>query len=224
MEGVYVIPGAVYKTQAKLRLARKEVGILLVGFRAVNNIGDDILQYTDSTGSAIGGNTEPMWDRLATEINDIISKPDFDIDILVNESINIMDGQGTIKGEYQATNVNTALSTLETGLATGGQARAKGQESPFQANVDWSKVTWSKSLDQQLQKQVMDGLVGKKIKPVKGSHKGGKQKVSMKGALGARKKMKRRGVNKAPKAVIQGLAQAAAMKANGGTNNRNAVN
>ena len=150
-----IFPTSFYKTLAKLKKAKSEVGLLLVGFEAVNNIGADILKYTDSSGKALGGDTGPMWDRLGDEINSIIKNPSFDIQTLVTADVNLMDPAKNpkVKGEYIAKNVNTALSTLETGLSVGGIARARGQDTSFRKDVaqlmskiDWSKVNWSKSL------------------------------------------------------------------------------
>lgn len=217
--GAVIFPPSVYKTLASLKKAKTEVGILLVGYRAVQNIGNDILRYTDEKGASLEGDTGPMWDRLSQEINDIISKPTFNIDTLVQQDINLMTGNGEVYGEYQAKNVNRALGILETGLSVGGIARAKGSDSPFQANVvrmmdqiDWSKVNWSRSLDNNLHKQAVDKLIGKKVKPVKKRTKTRPQTISLKKATSTVKKQKRIKLNKG-KALRQAIQTAAASKA-----------
>jgi len=217
-----IFPTSFYTTLKKLKKAKTEVGVLLVGFQAVNNIGDDILQYTDSNGKALGGNTLPMWDRLGDEINSIISNPSFDIETMVEQDINIMNNtEAKVHGTYQAKNVNRALSTLETGLAQGGHSRAQGQDTGFQQNVqkmmekiDWSKVNWSKSMDNHLHEQTVKKLMGEKVKPVKVKKKGPTGKVNVKKAISGMKRKKRSNLGTSKgKAIKQALAQGAAMRA-----------
>ena len=225
-----IFPTSFYTTLKKLKKAKTEVGVLLVGFEAVNNIGDDILKYTDSKGKALGGNTLPMWDRLGDEINNIIRNPSFTIETLLEQDINIMSNkEAKVHGTYQATNVNSALSTLETGLAQGGHSRAQGQDTGFQQNVqkmmekiDWSKVNWSKSMDNHLHEQTVKKLMGNKVKPVKVKKKGPTGKVNVKKAIAGLTKKKRSTLSTSKgKAVAQALAQGAAMKSTKAKRNNN---
>tara|TARA_B110000858_G_C17780213_1_gene464374 strand:- start:376 stop:1920 length:1545 start_codon:yes stop_codon:yes gene_type:complete len=211
-------------TLGVVKAVKSQIGILVIAYDKLQGYTKTIESYGSGGGTgAFGrGKLQNMYDNLAEDINETLSDPTFDIEVLVDRNINILN-EATVKGEYMSKEANQLLGKIEGGLAVSAQnvglKNKKLQEKvgSMMSKVDWSKVTFSKSLEQEIHEQVLDLSLTGKVKPVKTKKNiKGKKKISMKNAMGSAKRTNTKGKRKAAaaknKAVLQAIAQGAGMK------------
>tara|TARA_R110000822_G_scaffold310187_1_gene441781 strand:- start:171 stop:1715 length:1545 start_codon:yes stop_codon:yes gene_type:complete len=211
-------------TLSQAKIIKSQVGILVIAYHKLQGYTKSITSYGSGSGTgAFGrGKLQNMYDNLAEDINETLNDPTFDIEILVDRNINILN-EATVKGEYMSKEANQLLGKIEGGLAVSAQniglknKNLQQKVEGMMSKVDWSKVTFSKSLEEEIHKQVLDLATTGKIKKVRTrKNLKGKKRISMKSATsGTRKtntKNKRKSVTSKNKAVLQAIAQGAGMK------------
>ena len=211
-------------TLGVVKKVRSQIGVLVIAYNRLQQYTASIEGYgaAGTTTGAFGrGQLANMYDNLADDINAVLNDPTFDIEILVEDNINILN-QVQVKGEYISKNANLLLGRIESGLTTSAQniglknKNLNANINKMMTKVDWSKVTFSKSLEQTLHEQLLDLAINKKVKKRAGTRKKKPQKVSMKAAtVGLKRsnaKAKRKNAVKKNKAVMQAIAQSTTVR------------
>tara|TARA_R110001592_G_scaffold117081_1_gene318836 strand:- start:141 stop:1712 length:1572 start_codon:yes stop_codon:yes gene_type:complete len=169
------------KTLKQLVQLRKEVGATMLALKAVNSL--PIKEPAKVGDPARGKSYNNALEDLAESVNQLADTYT-EIDLLAEAEVitDVLNTGSEVKLRVVSADFNKWLATIETrlsgagrnaaekaGLATPGRSAALGKatQKHFLDKIDFSKVKWSKSQEDQIVDQISKIATGQKYKAVK---------------------------------------------------------
>jgi hypothetical protein len=169
------------KTLKQLVQLRKEVGATMLALKAVNSL--PIKEPAKVGDPARGESYNNALEDLAESVNQLANKYT-EIDLLAEAEVitDVLNTGSEVKVRVVSAEFNKWLATIESrlsgvgrnaaekaGLATPGRSAALGKaaQKHFLDKIDFSKVKWSRSQEDEIVHQISQIAIGKKYKAVK---------------------------------------------------------
>jgi len=180
----------IVKTVGQLRQLKKEVGAVVIGLQGVNRLP---IKEPPKAGQR-DKSYDNVFEQLAEDVNAVADMTEVDMLAMCDNITDVMKEGSVVKGRVVSKSFNNWLGHIEgslsgiarnaadkAGFTTPGNKAAinKRVKTQFLNKIDFTKVKWSKSQEEEIHDQVAKIAMGKKYKPVKKKpSKPGKLKTS----------------------------------------------